>query len=84
MGAGININPFKLAEPPGVVRLSAPEEPLPTTARMEVEETTVNDVTEVPPRVMADVLEKSEPEMEISVPAPAEVGEKDMIVGGGK
>lgn len=31
-GAGIKVNPVILAEPPRVVRLSAPEEPLPTTA----------------------------------------------------
>ena len=31
-GAGIKVNPLILAEPPGVVRLTAPVDPFPTTA----------------------------------------------------
>ena len=34
VGAGINVKPFKLAVPPGVVKLSAPVDPLPTIATM--------------------------------------------------
>jgi hypothetical protein len=83
MGAGINIKPFKLAVPPGVVKLSAPVEPLPILATMEVDETTVNEVTGVPPRVIADVASKLVPVMVINAPVAAIAGEKEVIVGGG-
>jgi len=45
VGGAMNINPSSDAFPPGVVRLTAPEEPLPTIAMMDEEETTVNDAT---------------------------------------
>jgi hypothetical protein len=83
VGAGINVNPASEAVPPGVVRLTAPVEPAPTTAMMEVEETTVNDVTSVPPRVITDVLSKFVPVILIRAPAPAIIGEKEVMVGGG-
>ena len=83
MGAGINIKPFKAAVPPGVVKLSAPVDPLPTIATMEVDETTVNEVTGVSPRVIADVASKLVPIMVINAPVAAIVGEKEVIVGGG-
>ena len=52
---GIKINPDNDAVPPGVDKLTAPVAPVPTVATIEVEETTVKDVTGVPPKVMADV-----------------------------
>ena len=51
MGAGIKVNPARDAVAPGVVRLTAPVEPVPTTAIIEEEEITVKDDTGVPPRV---------------------------------
>ena len=83
VGAGINVKPFKRAVPPGVVKLSAPVEPLPILATMEVDETTVNEVTGVPPRVIADVASKLVPVMVINAPVAAIAGEKEVIVGGG-
>jgi hypothetical protein len=83
MGGGININPFKVAVPPGVVRLIAPEEPLPTIATIEVDETRVNAVTGVPPRVIIDVPSKLLPVMLINAPVAAAVGVKDVMIGGG-
>ncbi|MFN9998819.1 MAG: hypothetical protein ACK52X_04265, partial [bacterium] len=50
-GGGEKINPARDAVPPGVVKLTATEEPAPTIATIEVEEITVNDVTNVPPNV---------------------------------
>jgi hypothetical protein len=83
VGAGINVNPASDAVPPGVVRLTAPEEPLPTLAMMEVEETTVNELTEVPPSVTTEVLLKFVPVILRSTPAAAVVGANAVIVGAG-
>jgi biotin-(acetyl-CoA carboxylase) ligase len=83
VGAGINVNPASDAVPPGVVRLTAPEEPLPTLAMMEVEETTVNELTEVPPSVTTEVLLKFVPVILRSTPAAALIGAKEMMVGAG-
>lgn len=55
VGAGMKVNPSRDAEPPGVVRLTAPVEPEPTVARMVVEERTVKEATGVPPKVRANV-----------------------------
>jgi len=41
VGAGINVNPAEEAVPPGVVTLTLPEAPAPTTAVMLVADTTV-------------------------------------------
>ena len=78
---GIKINPASDALPPGVVRLTEPLAPAPTTATIEVEETTVKDVTGVPPRVMADVLLKFVPVILMVAPAAAVVGANVVIVG---
>ena len=51
VGGGMNVKPSREAEPPGVVRLTAPEDPVPTITTMEVEDTTVKDKTVVPPSV---------------------------------
>jgi hypothetical protein len=83
VGAGMNVNPASEAEPPGVVKLTAPVAPVPTTATMEVEETTVNELTGVPPNVMAEVLLKLVPVIVIKAPAAAVVGANAVIVGGG-
>lgn len=74
VGAGMKVNPSNDAEPPGVVRLTAPVEPVPTTAIMEVDERTVNDATGIPPNVITDVLLKLVPEIFNKAPAPALVG----------
>ena len=66
-----------------MVKLTAPVDPLPTRATMEVADTTVNDVTGVPPNEMANVLSKFVPVIPMSVPVAAVVGVKEVIVGGG-
>jgi hypothetical protein len=81
VGAPIKINPPSEALPPGVVRLTAPVAPVPTIATIEVEETTVNDETGVPPNVIADVLLKLVPVILMITPAAAVVGANVVIVG---
>ncbi len=83
VGAGMNVNPASEAEPPGVVRLTAPEEPLPTIAMMDEEETTVNDATGVPPKVSTEVPLKLVPVIVMSASAAAVVGANAVIVGAG-
>jgi hypothetical protein len=83
VGSGTKLNPSSDAVPPGVYKLTAPVVPVATIATIEVEETTVNDVTGVPPNVSTDVLLKFVPVMLINAPEPAMVGANDMIVGKG-
>jgi hypothetical protein len=83
VGAGMNVNPSSEAVPPGVVKLTAPEEPLPTIATIVDDDTTVNELTEVPPRVITEVLSKYEPVMVISDPVAAAVGLKLVMIGAG-
>ena len=66
-----------------MVKLTAPEEPLPTIATIVVDDTTVNELTEVPPRVITEVLSKYEPVMVISAPVAAAVGSKLVMIGAG-
>jgi hypothetical protein len=51
---------------------------------MVVEETTVKDVTDIPPKVMAEVLFKLVPVIVMVAPVPALEGVKDMMVGGNR
>jgi hypothetical protein len=83
VGAAINVKPANEAEPPGVVRLTAPLEPLPTIATIDVEDTTVNDDTGVPPNVIIEVPVKFVPVILMSAPAGAVVGENEVMVGAG-
>ena len=64
--------------------LRAPEEPLPTTATIVEEETTVKAATGLPPRVISEVPEKLAPVMAIVVPIGAAEGVKEVMIGGGK
>jgi hypothetical protein len=83
VGAGMNANPASAAVPPGVVRLTTPVAPVPIIATIDVEETTVNDVTGVPPNVITEVPVKFVPVMLMIDPSPALVGAKDVMVGAG-
>ena len=82
-GGGININPFKIAEPPGVVTLTAPEDPAPTCTRIDEADTTVNADTGVPPSASELVPFKLFPLMVRIAPDAAELGAKEVIAGGG-
>ena len=73
--------PVFVAVPPGVVTETLPDDPLPTTAVMLVELTTVNDVAAVPPKLTALVPVKFVPVIVTVLPAAAVVGVKEVIVG---
>ena len=70
----MNVNPLRVAVPPGVVRLISPLAPLPTMATTVLAETTVNDDADVLPNDIDEVLSKFDPVMVINVPVPAAVG----------
>jgi len=82
--AAVNVNPVLLAMPFEVVTLTLPVAPAPTTAVILVALTTANEVAAVPPKLTADAPVKFVPVMVTVCPVPAEVGLKEVIVGGGK
>ena len=82
--AAINVNPALLAMPFDVVTLTLPVVPAPTIAVMLVALTTVNEVAAVPPKLTAVAPVKFVPVIVTVCPVPAEVGLKDVIVGGGR
>ena len=87
VGAGvalINENPALLAMPFEVVTLTLPVAPAPTTAVILVALTTANEVAAAPPKLTADAPVKFVPVIVTVCPVPAEVGLKEVIVGGGK
>ena len=61
----------------------APLLPFPTTASMLVEETIVNEATDVPPKVMDEVPKRLVPVIAITAPVAATMGENWVTVGGG-
>jgi hypothetical protein len=79
----IKINSGKLAEPPGVTKLSAPVAPEPTIAVIEVDERTWKEATAVPPSVIAEVPFKLVPVIVMTAPVLAAVGVKLIMVGEG-
>lgn len=84
MGAGINVNPARETEPPGVVTDTLPLVPVDTTASICVSDTTVYDVAVVPPNVTAVAPVKPVPVSVTVVPCPAATGKKLLNVGGGE
>lgn len=83
VGAGINVNPPIDAVPFEVVTLTLPDAPDPTTAVILVDELTVNELTAIPPKLIAVAPVKLVPVIITEPPAPALVGAKDDIVGAG-
>ena len=81
VGVPMNVNPTRVAVPPGVVTLTLPEVPDATTAVMLVAETTLNDVAAVPPKLTAVAPVKLVPVMVTVAPTAPEVGVKLVIVG---
>ena len=87
VGAGaatVNVNPVLLAMPFDVVTLTLPVVPAPTIAVILVALTTVKELAAVPPKLTAVAPVKFVPVIVTVCPVPAEVGLKDVIVGGGK
>lgn len=85
VGGGMKINP---PNEPMVLLFAAvtlPEDPLPTTALIAVSDSTVKEVAAVPPNLTEVTPVKFEPFMLMVVPAPADVGVKEVInIGGAK
>jgi hypothetical protein len=82
-GGGRNIKPAKWVVPPGVVMLTFPVAPPPTTANIVVGERTVKEVAATPPKLTAVAPVRSIPLIVIDAPLPAEAGENEAIAGGG-
>lgn len=75
------VNPASVAVPPDVVTLTEPVVPVPTTAIICVADTTLKLVAAVPPRLTAVAPVRLVPVIVTDAPAPAVVGEKDVMVG---
>lgn len=83
VGSALKVNPACEAVPPGVVILTLPDAPAPTTAVMLVADTTVKDVAAVPPKLTEVAPVKLVPVTVTVAPVAAEVGAKEVIVGAG-
>jgi len=81
VGAGINVNPDRVAVPPGVITLTPPDAPVPTTAVILVAELTANDVAAIPPKVTAVAPVRLVPAIVTVTADVALVGVNDVIVG---
>lgn len=79
----LNVKPANDAVPPGVVTMMLPEVPVPTTAVMIFEVTTVNEAAAVPPNETAVAPVKLLPFIVTVAPCGAAVGLNDVIVGAG-
>ena len=79
----VKTKPGIVAIPPGVVRLTFPDAPVPTTAVIVVAELTVNDEAATPPKFTTVAPVKFVPVIVIDVPAPPLVGVNEVIVGPG-
>jgi hypothetical protein len=82
-GGGMKVKPVLMAVPLGLVTLTEPVDPLPTTAVRVVELTIINDVAATLPNETAVTLPLSKfvPVMVIVCPWAADVGVKLAIVG---
>lgn len=81
-GGGIKVKPERVLVPLAVVTLMSPVAPAPTTALSWLSETMVKELAGTPPKLTAVAPVKPVPNIEITVPAPADVGEKEVSVGG--
>lgn len=81
-GGNPKVKPPRVIVPSGVVTLTLPEEPSPTTADISVGETTVNELAGVFPKLTAVASENFVPVITTVVPLIAEAGKNDFIVGG--
>jgi hypothetical protein len=75
------IKPAREAVPFGVVTLTLPVEPVPTTAVTVVELITLNDGATAPPKLTAVTKVRFSPKIVTIVPLPADVGVNELITG---
>jgi hypothetical protein len=78
----MNVNPARDSNETGVVTITAPEAPTPTTAVMVLSFTTVKLAAGEPPKLTAVAPVKLLPEMVTVFPDVSEVGANEEIVGG--
>ncbi len=78
---GTNVNPARVAVPPGVVTITLPDEPLANTAVIMVADTTLKDAAAVPPKLTAVAPVKLVPVIVTVDPEEVEAGLKRLIVG---
>jgi hypothetical protein len=83
VGAGIKVKPARLAVPPAVVTETFLLVPAPTKAVILVEESTVKEVTAVPPKLTSVAPLKFVPVIVTWLPEAAEDGVNEVIVGAG-
>ena len=77
------MNPLLTSVPPGVVTIISPVELAGTIAVILVEDTTLNDVAAIPPKVTAVAPVKSVPVIVTVLPIAAVVGVNEVIDGAG-
>ena len=82
VAGGIKVNPLRLSKETGVVTLTAPDAPTPTTAVMVLSSTTVKLAAGEPPKLTAVAPVKLFPEMVTVLPVVSLVGAKEEITGG--
>jgi len=80
-GAGIKVKPARLELPEGLVTITLPDEPLPSTAVILVLLTTLKEAAAVPPKLTAVVPVKFVPVRVTVCPGFAEMGLKAVSVG---
>lgn len=81
VGGETNVNPARPAVPEGVITVTVPEAPVPTTAVMVFAFTTVKEVADVPPNLTPVAPVKFAPDMVTVVPAAAELGLNEEMAG---
>jgi hypothetical protein len=81
-GAGTNVNPERVAVPPGVITTTEPLAPVVIKAVICFSE--IDEITAAtPPKVADEAPNNPVPVIVIAIPGPAMVGEKPVIVGTG-
>ena len=83
VGGTAKVNPARFAVPPGVVTVTFPLAPAPTTAVICVGEFTTKEAAFVPPNCTTEALLKFVPVIVTVAPAIADVGRKLVTVGAG-
>ena len=76
-------NPAMLAAPYGVMTITSPDAPVPTTAEIVVGDTTLKEVAATPPKLTEVAPVKLFPVMVTAWPMFPLVGVNDVITGGG-
>src|SRR5258708_31052698 len=79
-GCMLKVKPFLVAKLVGVVTLTTPEAPAPTTALMVVGDTTIKELAAMPPKLTPVTPVKLVPVILTAVPVAPLVGVKELMV----